>query len=108
MSDWTTPESANLGFHAFLIADKLLLHQQVVFDALLLKELETTAGVWSHVRKLVSRIGTPCPLLPFTHSGRDGRLIPERNGFVALFNALKSYLRFFSLSLSLSAPPAPD
>lgn len=33
------------GLHLLLVANKLLLHQQVVFDALLLQQLQTALSV---------------------------------------------------------------
>lgn len=33
------------GLHLLLVADELLLHQQVIFDPLLLQQLQTALGV---------------------------------------------------------------
>ena len=36
------------GLHLFLVPDELLLHQQVVFDPLLLQQLQPAVCMWSY------------------------------------------------------------
>ena len=47
-----------LGLQSLLIPDKLLLHEQIVLDPLLLEQPQPALGVGSHAGQLVSGIGS--------------------------------------------------
>lgn len=51
------------GLHLLLVANKLLLHQQVVFDPLLLQQLQTALGVRGDWKENTALLWVLCAII---------------------------------------------
>lgn len=64
-----------LWLQPLLVADELLLHQQVVLDTLHLEQLQAATRMWRHLRQLRGRLRSLNLLALLANSRRNRRLI---------------------------------
>ena len=74
-----------LRLESLLVADELLLHEQVVLDALLLEQPEAALGVRRDGGQLVGGVGALRATLLLPHAGRHRGLVPAVVGSQSLF-----------------------